>query len=730
MSDQILQQNISISSKSAVTTTTPSYNATQSPQRVVQNFLLIWMDAGIDQSNKDCQNTLTQLRNVVHDVHIFTQRDQCIDFLTEIDDIKACLITGRTLGQQILPLVHDIPQLDAVYIFCNNKSNHEKWSKTWVKVKGVHTDITPILESLQQSVKQFNQDSIAVSFLPLSDGTTKQNLDQLEPSFMYTQIFKEILLEMEDNQQSLNDFILFWRHHYVSNTIQLNVIAEFERDYWSESSIWWYTREYFLYQMLNRALRTLEADTIIKMGFFIRHLHRQIEQLHKQQVGDHHRQPFTVYRGQGLSTKDFEKLLKTKGGLMSFNNFLSTSSDEQISLAFAEGTSTTDMIGILFKIFVDPSIPSVPFAAIQKVSYFQAEEEILFSMHTVFRIGDIKSMDDNHRGFQVDLILTGDNDKDLRVLTDRIREETLPNDNGLYRLGIVLCKIGRFQEAQQVYEVMQEQNTDEAEEGYICCEIGSVKYAQGEYEDAIKFYKKSLKIYNRSLPPNHLNWAISYNNIGIVYYNMGDYPKALLSYERAHEIQQQSLPTNHPDLAASYNNIGVMYNKIGEYSKALSSYDKALKISQQSLPSNHPQLADSCNSIGVVYNNMGEYSKALSSYEKALEIKQQFFPPIHPELGDSYNNIGSVYNDIGEYSKALSSHEKALEIRQQSLPPNHPELGASYNNIGNVYYNMSDHTKARSYYERAVENGERSLPPNHPILQKRRSNLDIVKRKL
>ena len=46
-------------------------------------------------------------------------------------------------------------------------------------------------------------------------------------------------------------------------------------------------------------------------------------------------------------------------------------------------------------------------------------------MHTVFRIGEITPMDGNNRLFQVKLTLTSDNDKDLRVLTNHIREETV-----------------------------------------------------------------------------------------------------------------------------------------------------------------------------------------------------------------------------------------------------------------------------------------------------------------
>jgi hypothetical protein len=313
------------SSMNANTITTASSVAIHPRQRITQNFLLIWLDASIDESKQDCQNTLAQLRSVVNDIRIFVQLDEAIDFLTDVHDMKAFLLLGDTFGQQIVPLIHNIPQLDGIYIFCDNPSGHEQWTKKWIKIKGVHTDIKLICEALHLAAKQYNQDPIAVSFVTMDKGASNANLNQLEPTFMYTQIFKEILFEIKHNEQSIKDFLLFWRKHYVNNPFTLNAIAEFERDYCPQSSIRWYTREYFIYQMLNRALRTLEADTIITMGFFVRDLNQQIGELHKKQVGNYHGKSFIVYRGQGLLKTDFEKLQKTKGGLMSFNNFLSTS---------------------------------------------------------------------------------------------------------------------------------------------------------------------------------------------------------------------------------------------------------------------------------------------------------------------------------------------------------------------------------------------------------------------
>jgi tetratricopeptide (TPR) repeat protein len=477
----------------------------------------------------------------------------------------------------------------------------------------------------------------------------------------------------------------------------------------------------------------MNVDVIIKMGFFIGDLHHHIEQLHAEQFGGQNFvESFTLYRGQGMLETEFEQMNKTKGGLVSFNNFLSTSKNRTISLKFAHrGVRNSDSVGILFVMTIDPSQSTTPFASIRKVSYYKdKEDEVLFAMHTIFRICDIKPMSENHRLFQVELTLTSDNDKDLRILTDRIREETFPDSEGWYRLGLVLLKMGHSDRAQQVYEILLKQTSNESDKAPIYNQLGRVKNNQGYYSEAITFYEKSLKIYQNPVFLNHPDLAMSYNNIGNVYRNMSEYSTALSYYEKALEIFRKILSPSHSGLAMSYNNIGVVYDTTGEYSKALWYYEKTLEIDQKTLPPNHPDLAKSYINIGVVYDTMGEYSKALSHYEKALEIDQKTLPSTHPDLAMCYNNIGAVYRKMSEYSKALSSHKKALEIKQQSLPPNHPDLGSSYNNIGDVYFNMGNYLDARSFYERAVDIGQHSLPSNHPILKQRQKSLDAVKQKL
>ncbi|CAF4139087.1 unnamed protein product, partial [Adineta steineri] len=510
----------------------------QPRKRIVQNYLLIWVDATIDEADKDCQNTLAQLKNVVNDVNLCTESDQCIQVLKKIDKEQAFVITSGSLGQRLVPEIHDIPHLDAIYIFCGNKSRHEGWTQNWTKIKGVHTNIKDICQALQVAVKQCDQNTIA-----------------LEPTFMYTQLFKEVLLDIEYDDKAIQDLAVCCREVFTGNSTELQIINEFERDYRPQKAIWWYTRECFTYKMLNQALRMMDADIIINMGFFLRDVHQQIKQLHEQQVSSYEQKPFIVYRGQGLMKSDFEKLQKAKGGLMSFNNFLSTSKDKEVSLEFVgRASKEPNKVGILFIMSIDPCLKSTPFVSIKEVSYFKEEEEILFSMHTVFRVHAIKQMDNKNELYQVELELTSDDDQQLRLLTDRIREEA-GGSTGWQKLGKLLLKIGQFNKAEELYNVLLEQTSDEGEKAiYYGC-LGYVKDDQGDYEKAIWYYEKGLEIEQKTLPSNHPSLATSYNNIGNVYDNMGEYEKALSYYEKALEIDQITLPSNHPDLATSYNNI-------------------------------------------------------------------------------------------------------------------------------------------------------------------------------
>ena len=270
-------------------------------------------------------------------VRVFHDTDQCIDFLSDTDNENVFMIISGALCKNIVSLIHPITQLHTIFIICKDQKKYEQWAEEWPKIRSVSTNITLICEVLKQALQQCEQNAASISFVATDGDTSSKNLDRLDPMFMYTQIIKEALLTITFEPKQFIDFIDYCRDTVEDNEGKLEDIDKLERNYRNKTPIWWYTSQCFLFPMLNRALRTNDVDVIIRMGFFIGDLHRQIEQLHKEQsVGHTAGEMLTVYRGQGLSKADFQKIKEKKGGLMSFNNFLSTSKDHAVSLAFAE----------------------------------------------------------------------------------------------------------------------------------------------------------------------------------------------------------------------------------------------------------------------------------------------------------------------------------------------------------------------------------------------------------
>ncbi|CAF1475934.1 unnamed protein product [Adineta steineri] len=624
----------------------PSSNPTTTSTDVVedasdlQNYTLFWLDSNITPDNADCLNTITQLQSIGYTVRVFDDANECINILNKIKKQKVLLVVSDELGQNILPRIHDMHQLTTVFVFCNSESNDQSWTKDWIKIQDTYTNINDLCESIKQIIRQYDEDSIDISLISTNDTSDGQK-NQLDQSFMYTQLMKEILLELPHDDESIKEFVTYYSKQYSRDKDELKNVKKFQSEYTGESPIWWYTYECFLYHELNRGLREQQVDVIIRMGFFISDLLQFIEKLHNEQAKDFQNE-FTVYRGQRILPEKFEKMKKAIGGLISFNSFLSTSLNQDAAMKFANSAlEDSSHVAIMFIITINPTISSIPYARIEKFSCYHTEEEILFSMPTIFHISDIKPSDINNRLWNVYLTSTGKSDEQIINLMKHMREE-IQGSSPLYQLGALMIKLGEFDKAEEVYINLLKHTIDELEKGNIYYQLGQIKDSQELHDKALDYYQRALTIYEDKLSPNHSNIATCYNNIGLAYDNMGDYQKALPFYEKALDIYQKTLDANHRNIAAPSSSIGLIYNTMGEYQKALSYCTTAHENFQTSLPSNHPLLATSYSNIGTVYQNLKNYPEAISSYKRALEIGQSALPPTHPDLAVYRHNLESI----------------------------------------------------------------------------------------
>ena len=255
---------------------------------------------------------------------------------------------------------------------------------------------------------------------------------------------------------------------------------------------------------------------------------------------------------------------------------------------------------------------------------------------------------------------------------------------------------------------------------------GNIYGFLGAFDKAIGYYEQALAIRQSVLPTNHMDIAISLNNLGITWQYKGDYDKAIGYYEQALAIWQSVLPTNYPFIATSLNNLGGAWHHKGDYDKAVGYYEKALAIRQSVLPSNHPDIANSLNNLGGAWHYKGDYDKAIGYHKKSLAIWRSILPTDHPDIAGSLNNLGTIWQDKSDYDKAIGYYEQALAIRQSVLPTNHPDIATSLNSLGNAWHHKGDYDKAIGYYEQSLAIRQSVLPTNHPDIANSLNNLGTV----
>ena len=136
---------------------------------------------------------------------------------------------------------------------------------------------------------------------------------------------------------------------------------------------------------------------------------------------------------------------------------------------------------------------TAPFAFLRENSFYgNEEEEVLMSMHSVFRIDDLEQIED--RLWQIKLSLTSDNDPLLTQLTEYLREE-IGGEMPLYRMSCLMMKMGHYDKAQEILESLL--NTVSANDEHLTAvlnyQLGIVLLKKGELKNSLSCLEKTLE---------------------------------------------------------------------------------------------------------------------------------------------------------------------------------------------------------------------------------------------
>ena len=454
---------------------------------------------------------------------------------------------------------------------------------------------------------------------------------------------------------SREEFVNLCYEQYAGNTVECEKISTFERTYQPSDAIRWYAREPFVFEILNKALRTHDVDTVFKLRFLLRDIYDQLyteqinyflelEAKHEEEML---KKMLFSWRGQKVSLEEFDKLRSSQGEYVSMNSFFSTSQNKQVALMFAQ-SNDKNKISILFHIESDIcSIYSKPFAHVAHLSPFAEEEEILFMAGAIFQITDIYYDDKVDHCWIIKLVLSDEKNTKLHELLTYLIDEILPVETNLMNLGNVLMRMGLFDKAEQYYQRHLESLPPENQISLIHLYLELTKLAELQTK--------------QQLSRNYLERAID------------------LILNRASNIDRSVQDFLHNLRCHLDDNQQFNYNQMYQL------FEACYSDYSQSVEHDELKMANHYTAFGNILRAQGKLQHALANLEKSLEIQLKLRPENHPTLAQLYEDIGNLHLMKKDYTSALIPYQRALVIRSASLPPQHPDITKLHDIIAEIF---------------------------------------------
>lgn len=167
-------------------------------------------------------------------------------------------------------------------------------------------------------------------------------------------------------------------------------------------------------------------------------------------------------------------------------------------------------------------------------------------------------------------------------------------------------------------------------------EIGSEKFAQGDYQEAVEAFEQAVKI--------DPNYSEAYRGLGGSHFNLGNYGTALEYLDKAIEINSQD--------EKAFQNRGLSHHSLNNYLKAIEDFSNAIEIQVDYWKAYYAR--------GKSYFNLDKYEEAIVDFTKAIELGFEDPSPFYLR-GLAKQSLGDVEGAIGDFSKAIELNPENYE---------------------------------------------------------------------
>jgi tetratricopeptide (TPR) repeat protein len=178
----------------------------------------------------------------------------------------------------------------------------------------------------------------------------------------------------------------------------------------------------------------------------------------------------------------------------------------------------------------------------------------------------------------------------------------------------------------------------------------------------IECYKIREKIYNCDC---HLDIAESLDNIATSYNCLGEFQKALEYYRKSLKIKKNLFDQKHPDIGTSYISIAIVYSNLENYKNSMKYFLKSFKLKNRLKDNrNSSDLRQIFRNVNLIYRSLDDNQKALMSRLSSFKKLNKYFNNFNfiNQTNFSVSSLDSIVDDQIDANKTLPKNNDSINL--------------------------------------------------------------------
>ena len=209
-----------------------------------------------------------------------------------------------------------------------------------------------------------------------------------------------------------------------------------------------------------------------------------------------------------------------------------------------------------------------------------------------------------------------------------------------------------------------------------CNDAGVAAFYLQQYEQGMSYIEKAREILEANAPDNP-NVANLFSNMLNVYTFLGDYDKAIDFGARAVKIFERTPPKHLHEQAHAYSIFGNALIFAKKFDEAETNLLAAAKIFKVIAPEGSSDSAKNCIDLAQVKALRGDLQAAEDLALQTIELQKKILPKNHKELLDSYNVLSVIYRKAGKLAESAEVAALVQKVLREELEKSTKELLAA-----------------------------------------------------